>query len=237
MDRNGPRVLASSAASSGGNGLTPRHLLLVVFGVLVGVVIGAIAGGGATTSGPAPDDPGPASVTGDGAPQGFAHTRSGAVAAAAAYADAFGAAQIVDEERLAHLIDAIATPELAGRLRAQTAAMQRSPGIRRLQAATSKGGVFAQETPLGYRVVSYQSPRAVVDLWVVSVLAGGRVQPQARFARSRETLAWNGEDWKLAALAKPISGPTPGIERKSATNSSRSFIGSLRRYEELRSGP
>jgi hypothetical protein len=237
MEGDGPRVLASSAAS-GGNALTLRHLLLVVVGVLVGVVIGVvITGGTTTTTGPVPGDPGPASVNADGAPQGFAHTRNGAVAAAASYADAFGPAQIVDEERLAKLIDAIATPELAARLDAQTAAMQRSPGIRRLQAATTRGGVFAQEMPLGYRVVSYQSPRTVVDLWVVSVLAGGRVQPQARFARSRETLAWNGEDWKLAALAKPISGPTPGIERKSATNSSRAFIGSLRQYKELRSGP
>jgi hypothetical protein len=159
------------------------------------------------------------------------------VAAAAGYADAFGAAQIVDQERLAKLIDAIATPELAARLHAQTAAMQRSPGVRRLQAATRRRGVFAQEMPLGYRVVSYESAHAVVDLWVISVLAGGRVQPQARFARSRETLAWTGEDWKLAGVAKPINGPTPGVERESATNSSRSFIGSLRRYEELRSGP
>jgi hypothetical protein len=229
-------VLASSAAS-GGNALTLRHLLLVVVGVLVGVVIGVVIPGGATTSGPVAGDPGPVSVNADGAPQGFAHTRNGAVAAATGYADAFGPAQIVDEERLAKLIDAIATPELAARLRAQTAAMQRSPGISRLRAATSRGGVFAQEMPLGYRVVSYQSSRAVVDLWVVSVLAGGRVQPQARFARSRETLAWNGEDWKLAALANPVSGPTPGIERKSATNSSRDFTSSLRRYEELRSGP
>jgi hypothetical protein len=237
MDGNDPRVIASSAASGSGSRLTLRHLVLVVVGVLAGVLIGVLASGGTTTCGPAAGDPGPASVNGDGAPQGFAHTRSGAVAAAAAYADAFGAAQIVDEERLARLINAIATPELAARLRAQTAAMQRSPGIRRLQAATSRGGVFAQEMPLGYRVVSYESAHAVVDLWVVSVLAGGRVQPQARFARSRETLAWTGEDWKLAGVAKPVSGPTPGIERTTATNSSRSFIGSLRRYEELRSGP
>jgi hypothetical protein len=237
MDGNGPRVLASSAASGSGSTLTLRHMALVVVGVLVGVVIGVLASGGATTSAPVPGDPGPASVDAEGAPQGFAHTRGGAVAAAAAYADAFGAAQIVDQERLAKLIDAIATPELAARLHAQTAAMQRSPGVRRLQAATRRGGVFAQEMPLGYRVVSYESAHAVVDLWVVSVLAGGRVQPQARFARSRETVAWTGEDWKLAAVAKPVSGPTPGVERKTATNSSRSFIGSLRGYEELRSGP
>ena len=131
MEDRGPRILASAPSSGEGGRMTVRHVLLVLVGLLVGCVIGVVAGGGSTTTTPAPGDPGPARVNGEGAPQGFAHTRDGAVAAAVAYVDAVGAPEITSEDRFAALVNAIATPQLAERMRSQAAAAQRSPGIRR----------------------------------------------------------------------------------------------------------
>jgi hypothetical protein len=237
MDDGGPRILASAPTSRDPSGRTLRQVALLLVGVLVGVVIGIATGGGASAPPPAPGDPGPGQITADGAPQGFAHTPQGAVAAAGAYVDAVGAAEILSPERFAALTGAIATSQLAERMRSQAAAAQRSPGIRELQAATHDDGVFSQTVSLAYRVRSYTPREAVVELWTVSVLAGGRVDPQAAFSRSRETLVWSGGDWKWANAGKPIGGPTPGIERASATNSSRAFLRAVRGYRELPSGP
>ena len=110
-------------------------------------------------------------------------------------------------------------------------------GPSQLQAAARSGGIFAQSMPLAYRLRSYHRRRAVIELWELSVLSGGRVEPFARFQRSRSTLDWRGGEWRLSRLGRPRAGPTPAIERHAATNSSRAFVRTLRRYRELRGAP
>jgi hypothetical protein len=209
----------------------------LVAGLLVAVGIVALIGGFTATRAPI-SGPGAGTDEGNVRPRsGSERTRRGAVRAAVSYAGAFGADQVVGPARFAELVDAIATPELAARLRSQEDAAQSTSGTRELQAAAQNGAIFAQSVPLAYRMVSYRGTRAVIDLWELSVLSGGSVAPFARFQRSLSTLEWRAGGWKLSRLGRPRGGPTPAIERGTATDSSRAFVGTLSRYTELRSAP
>lgn len=231
-----PRVL-SSGAPTGERRVAIRPGVAIVAVVLVAIAVAALVGGLTTTPMPQSTHVRGGDEGSDRAPSGSEHTRRGAVRAAVSYAGAFGADEVVNPTRFGELVDAIATPRLAARLRSEEEAAQNSAGTRQLQAAARSGGIFAQSMPLAYRLRSYRRRRAVVELWELSVLSGGPVAPFARFQRSRSTLKWSDGEWKLARLGRPRVGPTPAIERHAATNSSRAFVRTLRPYRELRGAP
>ena len=81
--------------------------------------------------------------------------------------------------------------------------------------AGGPGPVVLRVTPIGYRIVSFNPSRAVVDLWTLGI-AGGRVrQPTASFGSTLVTLQWERGGWRLDAFQNG-AGLTPNVAPTTA---------------------
>lgn len=197
----------------------PRHrqvhlALTVLAGVgafALGLLFGALSGGGAGRVEDGTEGPGPRRQT-DGVGVGFSRSPQGAAAAVASYQRAFATPAILRRAMLEHRTRIVATPGYA-----ETMLRANSPGARRL--GSGPIGIGAREglqtlyasVPVGYRVARYSPARAVLVTWGFTLLGNSAsVAPQAYFGIARTTLAWRG-DWKIAAVHSGF-GPTPEIE-------------------------
>jgi hypothetical protein len=165
----------------------------VVVGVLVAVGIGVLLGRALCPAGRpaarAQDGPvlvvadsggitageitaGPAQVV-DGVPSGWARSRPGAVAAAAAYAKVLSAPWfLTDQARRGRAIDRMAAPEAAAQLRASQEATAGALGHSPFGAGLARAGVASllRTSLLGYRVEAYQPGSATVAVWALVVV-------------------------------------------------------------------
>jgi hypothetical protein len=160
------------------------------------------------------DDAGPARWVG-GVPAGWAPTRQGAVAAAAAYGRVLSSRWfLTDPARRDRALAAMAAPgsltELEQAQQGMVAAVATGPfGL-----GLGREGVASILTMgyLGYRLDGYQEhDSARVRLWAV-VVAGNdaNLPPQALWATSTLTLRRADDDWKLES-AQTTPGPVPVV--------------------------
>jgi hypothetical protein len=143
---------------------------------------------------------------------GFRDTAAGAAAAAASYQQAFADPAILRPGVLRARIRVVATPDYAARMLAAN-----FPGARRI--ATGPIGIGLRRglqtlyaaVPVGYRVLSFSSGRAEVELWGFTLLGNASsVAPAAYFGLTRTTLLWLGGRWRIAATRGGF-GPTPRL--------------------------
>jgi hypothetical protein len=157
---------------------------------------------------------GPRRVT-NGVGVGYAHSRQGAVAAAANYTRALSSALILDTARRRAAIDTLAAPEARARL--QKSFDQAVASIRAGLGVSGSAGdgaqVLLRATPVGWRVEQYGDGTARVAIWMTSV--GGSVGGSGGSAPVREgwgtttvTLRWVDGDWKQVA-STTTDGPVP----------------------------
>jgi hypothetical protein len=207
-----------------------RRLLLAVAGgafvtgCLFAVVapLGRGAGRGTTTTQPiantsvdrtaaGSNELAPASV--NGAPAGFAHTESGAVAAAASYVCTGQA--LIDMDPLA-AEDAIremsATATADSQVREQ---LDKLTGARQAL-AKGVGPIVFRQSPISWRVDGYAPDRAQVGIWSVSVLSrDGVAPPQASWSTSTFDLVWERDGWRIFRETI-VPGPAPLLDNSSA---------------------
>jgi hypothetical protein len=146
---------------------------------------------------------------------GYARTQEGAVAAAANYTRVLSSDLILDDARRRAAIDTLAAPEAKGRLQKtfdQAVASLRS-GLGVTGAAGKDTQVLMRATPVGWRVVEYDSRAAKVAIWVTSVAGslGQTSQPapiREGWGTTTVQLRWAAGDWKQVD-STTTDGPVP----------------------------
>lgn len=158
--------------------------------------------------------------TSDGMPSGFARTREGAIAAAAAY--------VTTGQRLLDL-DPI-TAERAARRMAANAFADRFAADTMTQLRTARetlaggsGPIIYRQAVLAHRVEAFDSHRATVAVWNVGVLTReGVAPPQAAWATSTVDLVWEHGDWRIWSETI-VPGPAPILNDSVAPATSAEF--------------
>jgi hypothetical protein len=151
----------------------------------------------------------------NGVKVGYAHTREGAIAAAANYTTALSSDLILDSARRKAAIDTLAAPEAKARLQKtfdQAVASLRS-GLGVTGAAGDGAQVLLRATPVGWRVEEYSDRAARVAIWVTSVggsIGGtdGPVPIREGWGTTTVDLRWAGGDWKQVD-STTTDGPVP----------------------------
>jgi hypothetical protein len=151
----------------------------------------------------------------NGVKVGYAHSREGAIAAAANYTTALSSDLILDPARRKAAIDTLAAPEAKARLQKtfnQAVASLRS-GLGVTGAADDGAQVLLRGTPVGWRVEEYSDRAARVAIWVTSVggsIGGtdGPVPIREGWGTTTVDLRWAGGDWKQVD-STTTDGPVP----------------------------
>lgn len=157
-------------------------------------------------------------------PAGFARSRSGAVAAAAAAVSAFDLGIVLDPERLRSTVAEVAA---AGFREPLLASYRQGAELLRQRLAIDtvpKPVYFVKTAVVGYRVDRYSDDAATVAIWNVGVIgSGATVQPQQSWSTQRVGLVWEDGTWKVTAFASE-AGPTPPLgNAEAATGASELF--------------
>jgi hypothetical protein len=216
-----PRVLTS--APSSGRGLSTGAVLVPLIALFLGVVAGVVLGG---------------RQAGDGGHAGGGsspplESKAGAAATAVADVQRLSVDVVLDRQLREQTLGEIGTPSYAERESAELDEARTGRGGQLLQEASSTGGVFAQTTPLAYSVTSYAAGRAVVRVWNVTVIAGGRVDPGAQFNTDEYTLVWSDDRWLIDASSLVHTGPTPDVLKREVTAQPSQLIAALDGYKEV----
>jgi hypothetical protein len=151
-------------------------------------------------------DPGPARVEVPGVPVGFAHDRSGALAASVAYVQLGNVLLAVDTDSASN-----ALRRVSSRAAGSTFVDSELASFTQLHDALARGtgpaslrvGVVAT------RIDAYASDRARVSLWRVAVLSrDGMTNPGEQWATVTYDLVWETHDWKIWSETV-VAGPSP----------------------------
>lgn len=171
---------------------------------------------GAPAPSPAPVALEPGSLAGatrtvGGIPEGFAHSRRGAAAAAANYLAALEQALPAGAASWSSAVRALTVaPLTAQALDARGASTAIAARI-----AASAGPAFIRGWRLGYRIDSYTPSRARVAVWTVGLVASVAQVVPAEYSSTECTLRWLSGDWKVAR-ARTTPGPTPPADASDA---------------------
>jgi hypothetical protein len=150
----------------------------------------------------------------NGVKVGYAHSREGAIAAAANYTTALSSDLILDPVRRKAAIDTLAAPEAKARLQKRfdqaVASLRSGLGV---TGATTDAQVLLRATPVGWRVEEYSDRAATVAIWVTSVggsIGGtdGPVPIREGWGTTAVELRWAGGDWKQVD-STTTDGPVP----------------------------
>jgi hypothetical protein len=150
----------------------------------------------------------------NGVKVGYAHSREGAIAAAANYTTALSSDLILDPARRKAAIDTLAAPEAKARLQKTfdqaVASLRSGLGV---TGAASDAQVLLRGTPVGWRVEEYSDRAAKVAIWVTSVggsIGGtdGPVPIREGWGTTTVELRWAGGDWKQVD-STTTDGPVP----------------------------
>jgi hypothetical protein len=173
-----------------------------------------------------------------GVPLGWAHTRQGAIGAAAGYASVLSRVWfLADGDRRHRALTAMAAPEALVGL--QTAQDGVAAGVARgpFGASLNRRGVrsMLRTSLLGYRVDQYTPTQAQIALWAV-VLYGndGGLAPQALYATSTLRLRWAG-DWKLLE-ASTVPGPVP-VHGQATPSPAQELVDAAEDFKEFGYAP
>jgi hypothetical protein len=174
----------------------------------------ATPGTAATQAGTAASRVGPRRVV-HGVGVGYAHSRQGAVAAAANYARVLSSSLIMETTRRRLAIDTLAAPDARARLQRTfdqvVVSLRKGFGV--TGAADDGTQVLLRTTPVGWRMDSYSRGTARVAIWVTSVAgslggAQGPVPVREGWGTTTIVLRWVEGDWKLLD-SKTTDGPLP----------------------------
>lgn len=190
-----------------------RALILGALALALGLLLGRLSAGDVSSStAPPPDSPGPTREGAGGVGLGYAHTRTGAVAASAGFQQAFADPAILRRGELRRRVEAVATPAYASTMLAAN-----EIGAQRLAQGVLGDGVRAGlptayfKVPVFHKLLSYSPQRAVVRLWGFTVVGNASTaEPAAYFGTARMVLAWQSGDWRIAATGAAF-GPTPRL--------------------------
>jgi hypothetical protein len=204
-------------------GLTAGRMIAPVRATLPSAGVTAAAAAGTPDQGHAiggMSGPGPARWQA-GVPLGWAPTRAGAVAAAAAYARTLSAMWFLADAAKRHAAVALlAVPEVTARLQANQDALAASVAAGPFGAGLQRPGVTSvlRTTLLGYRVDRFSGQDATVALWAVVVYGNdGGLTTQAVWSTAMVRLRWVRGDWKLQdATTAPGPVPVQGQDTPSA---------------------
>jgi hypothetical protein len=173
---------------------------------------------------------------------GYAHSQEGAVAAAANYTRVLSSDLILDDARRRAAIDTLAAPEAKARLQKtfdQAVASLRA-GLGVTGAAAKDTQVLMRATPVGWRVVDYDSQAAKVAIWVTSVAGslGQTSQPapiREGWGTTTVQLRWAGGDWKQVA-SSTVDGPVP-IADVAPPTAAPELLGQANEFKEFTYAP
>ncbi|MGH9244000.1 MAG: hypothetical protein ACRD29_06730 [Acidimicrobiales bacterium] len=238
--------------TKGDRGAGRRLLVMVVAGALpflAGMAAGGCVAGArdpAPTGGPvagavtprARSEPGPG---GDrvaveplaGIPMGWARSEAGARGAGLAVAATFQSWLYLTDVALAESISTVATADAAPRLIDE---LTGQVGLVRDALASTTGQVWWVVRPLAARMVSFGPDRAMVGVWVVSVLSAADVAvPQSSWSMVTVELAWVGGDWRVDGLSRR-PGPTPILDASDQPWPPEALASALAGFELLTGG-
>lgn len=138
-----------------------------------------------------------------------AHSRSGAVAAAARSITAFGGTVLLEPSRLRALVARIASTRSRPRL---IDAFEEASARTRAKLGTDTAPrpvIILRAIPAGYRIEGYGPTSATVAVWYVGIVgSGASVQPQESWRTETISLVWERGAWKVDSFAS-AAGPSP----------------------------
>lgn len=225
--------------------LPTRALAIGSFAVVAGVLLGHSFWSAATPAPPAarvvaaapaaPPPPGPGPLTTrDGVPAGFADTRDGAVAAAAAYVCTGQVLLGMDPLSGGAAIRQMAAAASAD---SQVQSTLAQLSATRDQLASGTGPITFRQSAIAWRLTAWQSDRADVAVWSVSVLSrAGVAPPQAAWATSTFDLVWERGDWKVWSEAI-VPGPAPILNDSTAPATADQLATALSGFTDFGSQP
>ena len=186
---------------------------IVILAAVAGLLVVGLAGGMLAQSpsrdqgkSPMPSEPlGTGTDPGAHLPPAQDRSESGARATAIALATASQDWLYLDDEQIDRAVRAIATASAGPSLSAETVAELRTA---RDGLAKSTGRVWWLVRPLASQVERFDQETARVVVWTVTILSAADVAlPQADWMRVTVDLAWDGDAWRLQAIAD-VPGPT-----------------------------
>jgi hypothetical protein len=172
---------------------------------------------------------------------GYAHSRQGAVAAAANYTRVLTSELILDKASRHKAIDTLAAPEARARLQRtldqEVSLLRKSLGM---TAADDGTQVLLRATPVGWRVEEYSGDAATVAVWMTSVggsVSGARGPVPIREAWGTTTvkLRWVDGDWKQVEHTSS-DGPVP-IADVSPPTAAADLVGQANEFKEFTYAP
>jgi hypothetical protein len=186
-------------------------LVVLAIGIVIGTRLGSPGSSDDVGTGRAAPSTRAAQAPGRHAIPSGAHTRAGAVAAAARSITAFAGHVLLEPARLRTVVARIAGG--ASRARLTEAFEEASAQTRAKLGADSvpRPVVVLRAVPLGYRIEHYSPDRATVAVWYVGIVgSGATVQPQQSWRTQTVSLVWEDGDWKVSSFASSV-GPTPAL--------------------------
>lgn len=181
-------------------------------------------GSGATRGRAGPND------RGDGSDAGFDRTRSGAVAAAAAFVcngqALLGMDPLAVEDALREVSAASSADDIVARH------LEQLEGVRQVLSAGS-GPVVYRQSAVAWRIEAFDEDRARVAIWSVGVLSrDGVAPPQSGWSTSVVELVWERDGWRVwGETVTP--GPTPIADDSDAPATSAQLSAALEGFTDF----
>jgi hypothetical protein len=191
-------------------------LAVLATGIVIGTRLGSPGSSEDVGTGHAAPSTRVAQALGRHAIPSSAHTRAGAVAAAARSITAFAGHVLLEPARLRTVVAQVAGR--ASRTRLTRAFEEASAQTRAKLGADSvpRPVIVLRAVPLGYRLEHYSSDWASVAVWYVGIVgSGATVEPQQSWRTQTVSLVWEDGDWKVSSFASS-AGPTPALATAEA---------------------
>jgi hypothetical protein len=232
------RDISIPTTRGAGRSRRPIVWVAVALALAIGILIGSrIASRGEpaprVVEQPAAPPTGARHEPGRRAPTPAAHTRAGAVVAAARSITAFAGNVLLEPSRLRSLVGQIASSGSRTQLieafegaSAQTRA--------KLGAGTvPRPVILLRAVPLGYRVEHYSTDEARIAVWYVGIVgSGATVQPQQSWRTQTVNLVWERGGWKVSRFASS-PGPTPALSTAGAAEPPGELFAAIPRFQEF----
>lgn len=184
----------------------------------------AAAASGATPGQAGPDD------RDNGSRAGLGRTRSGAVAAAAAFVCNGQALLDMDPLAVEEALRAVSAASSADGIVARH--LEQLEGVREVLSAGS-GPVVFRQSAVAWRVEAFDEDRARVAIWSVGVLSrDGVAPPQSGWSTSVVELVWERDAWRVwGETVTP--GPTPIVDDSDAPATSAQLSAALEGFTDF----
>lgn len=163
----------------------------------------------------------------------FGHSPTGAAQAATSYLSLLAETAAGDSADASGRLSAMTTGSLRNELRQGLPALARALQAR--LASTAAPAAF-DGWPLGYRVTSYSTPRATVEVWHLDLAASSALGLMTtNYVTTTCEVRWLAGTWRVER-ARSVAGPTPPPPNASGTVVDH-FANALREFSGYRNAP